>query len=46
MKKIPWLWILFAYSIYIALTLSFVVVAVKNKQAEVPLKPLPSIPRT
>jgi hypothetical protein len=40
MKKRPWLWIVFAYAIFIALTLSFVVIAVKNKQAEVPLKPV------
>ena len=40
MKKRPWLWIVFAYSIFIGLTLSFVAIAVKNKQAEVPLKPI------
>lgn len=37
MKKRPWLWIVFAYSVFIVLTISFVVIAVKNKQPEVPL---------
>jgi hypothetical protein len=40
MKKRPWLWIVFAYCIFIALTISFVVIATKNKQADVPLKPI------
>jgi hypothetical protein len=40
MKKRPWLWIVFAYATFMSLTISFVVIAFKHKQAEVPLKPL------
>lgn len=37
MKKRPWLWIVFAYTIFVGLTIGFVVIAVKNKEPEVPL---------
>ena len=33
----PWIWIVLGYAIFMALTISFVVVAVKNKEPEVPL---------
>jgi hypothetical protein len=37
MKQRPWLWIVFAYCTFVALTISFVVIAVRNKEPEVPL---------
>ena len=40
MKNRPWLWIVFAHVIFMALTISFVVFAIKHKQADVPLKPI------
>jgi cytochrome c-type biogenesis protein CcmE len=37
MKARPWIWIILAYMAFVALTIGFVVIAVKNKQPEVPL---------
>jgi hypothetical protein len=33
----PWIWIVLGYVTFMALTISFVVIAVKNKEPEVPL---------
>jgi hypothetical protein len=33
----PWMWIVFGYVIFVALTIGFVVIAIKNKEPEVPL---------
>lgn len=37
MKNRPWIWVLLANVIFISGTITLVVIAVKNKQAEVPL---------
>ena len=37
MKKRPWIWFIVAYAIFIAGISTLVVIAVRNKQAEVPL---------
>lgn len=34
----PWIWILIAYCAFVASTISFVVIAVKNQEARVPLE--------
>lgn len=33
----PWIWIVVAYTVFVGLTISFVVIAVKNKEPEVPI---------
>ena len=33
----PWIWIVLGYATFMALIISFVVIAVKNKEPEVPL---------
>jgi len=38
MKKRPWLWIVFGYAAFIAGITTAVVIAIKNKDPEVPLK--------
>jgi hypothetical protein len=37
MKKRPWLWIVFGYALFVAATISAVVIAVKHREPEVPL---------
>jgi hypothetical protein len=38
MKKRPWLWIVFGYAAFVAALISAVVIAVKHREPEVPIK--------
>jgi hypothetical protein len=38
MKKRPWLWIVFGYAAFVAAITTAVVIAIKHKEPEVPIK--------